>query len=139
MCKLLLPEEYFFISIVIKCGLICQSVVRDETTTIIQKDPWISFTSEYELINVEINKYKVDVLVENKMFRRNVSFIRIGNKRYPSYFKASYQYNSGHLPLLINTCHINRIFIQSITINISDSLSLNYCINSNILKMWCSG
>ena len=80
VCKLLLPEEYFFISIVIKCGLICQSVVRDETTTIIQKDPWISFTSEYELINVEINKYKMDVLVINKLLRRDVSFILIGNK-----------------------------------------------------------
>ena len=31
------------------------TVVRGEMTTIIQKDEWISFFLEYELINVEVN------------------------------------------------------------------------------------
>ena len=80
-------------------------------TTIIQKDQLISFISEYDLINVEINKSKVDILVENKLLRRDVSFIRIWNKNYPSHVKASHQYNSSHLPPVTNTCHISRMFI----------------------------
>ena len=64
--------NYFYL---IKCGLIRPTVVRGEMTTIIQKDEWISFILEYELINVEVNKVKVDVLVDNKLFRRDVSFI----------------------------------------------------------------
>ena len=41
-------------------------------TTIIQNGQWILFISEYELINVEINKSKVDELVENKLIRSDV-------------------------------------------------------------------
>ena len=48
-------------------------------TTIIQKKQWMSFISEYELINVKINKSKVNVFVENKLLRRDVSFIQISN------------------------------------------------------------
>ena len=48
-------------------------------TTIILNDQWLSFKSEYEIVNIEIKKSKVDVLVENKLVRRNVYFIRIGN------------------------------------------------------------
>ena len=107
----------------VKYGLIRRKVVRDEMETITMNGQWILFISEYELINVEINKSKVDVLVKNKLRRRNIPFIRIDNKHYPSYLKASTQYNSGHLPSLINTYHISRMFLQSITIDISDSMS----------------
>ena len=59
----------------IKYGLIRRKVVRDEMETITMNGQWILFISEYELINVEINKSKVDVLVEDKLLRRDASFI----------------------------------------------------------------
>ena len=97
----------------IECGLIRRNAVCGEMATIILNDQWISFKSEYELVNIEINKSKVDVLLENKLRRRDVSFIRIGNKQYPSYLRASKQYNSSHVPPGITTCHISRIFFNS--------------------------
>ena len=58
-CKLLLLEA----SILLKCGLIRQQVISSDMTTISVYDKWKSFISEYELVNVKINKEKVDVLV----------------------------------------------------------------------------
>ena len=118
----------------IKCGLIRRKVICGEMTTIILNDQWISSKSEYELVNVEINKSKVVLLVENKLVRRNVYFLRIGNKNYPSFLKVSKQYSSGYLPPVIDTCHIGRIFLESINNNISDFISWNEYINNNILE-----
>ena len=105
-----------------------------EMTTIIRNNQYTSFKSEYELVNIEIIKSKVDVLVENKLRRRDVSFVRIGNKNYPSFLKASKQYKSCHPPPVINTCNISRIFLVSIMDEISDSISWNECINNNNMK-----
>ena len=88
----------------IKCGLIRRNVVCGELITIIRNDQCTSFKSEYELVNIEVIKSKVDVLVENKLHRRDVSFVRIENKNYPSYVKASKQYKSCHPLPVINTC-----------------------------------
>ena len=129
----MLLEECIFLSILITYGLIRRKVVRGEMTTIVLNDQWISFISEYELVNIKINKSKVDVLVENKVLRRDI-ISKIGNKQYLSYLKASKQYNSGHLPPVINTCHISGMFLQSMTVDISDTIYWNKCINSNSLK-----
>ena len=123
-----------FLSVLIKCGLIRRKVVRSEMTTIIQKKQWMSFILEHELINVKINKSKVNVFVENKLLRRDVLFIRIGNNNYPSYVKSFQQYNSSHLPPVTYTYHVWRMFLQSITIDISYSTYWNDCINSDRLK-----
>ena len=103
-------------------------------TTVILNNKWKSFITELELVNVEINKSKIDVLVQNKLVRRDVYFIRIDNKYYNSYLKASKQYSTGHLPPVINTYHISRILLESITIDVSDITYLNECFNSNSLK-----
>ena len=95
----------------------------------------MSFISEYESINVEINKSKGGVLVDYELLKRDVSFIRIGNTNYPSYPKVSQQYNSGHLPPVTNTCHISCMFLQSITIDVLDSTCWNDYINSNRLNI----
>ena len=79
LCQLLLLEECIFHSILVKCGLIRRKVVFGEMATIIRNDAWTSFKSEYEL-DIEINKSKVDILVQNKVVRRNVYFLRIGKK-----------------------------------------------------------
>ena len=119
----------------IKCGLFRRKVVCNKMTTIILNDQWISFKLEYELVNVYINKSKFDVLVENKVVRRNVYFIRIGNKNYPSFLKASTQYNSGHPLPVMNTCNISHIFLVSIMDDISDSIYLE--MNASIvIKMF---
>ena len=94
----------------------------------------MAFKNEYELVNIEIIKSKVDLLVENKLRRRNVSFVRIGNRNYPSFFKASKQYNSGHPPPVINKCNISRVFLESIMDDISHSISWTECIKINSLK-----
>ena len=61
-------KSVFFLSILIKCGLIRRNVVCGEMTTIIRNDQWTSFKLEYEWVNIEFFKSKVDVLVENKCF-----------------------------------------------------------------------
>ena len=118
----------------IKCGLIRRKVVCGEMTTIIRNDQQTSFKSEYELLNIEIIESKVDVLIENKLRRRDVSFVRIGNKKYPSFLKVSKQYKSCHPPPVINTCNVSRIFLASIMDEISDSISWNECINNNNME-----
>ena len=115
----------------IKCEHIRRKVVCGEITTIIRNDQWTSFKLEYELVNIEINKSKVDILVKNKLVRRNVYFIRIGNKNYPSFPKASKQYNSGHPLPVMNTCNISRIFLVSIMDDISDYIYLE--MNASIV------
>ena len=111
LCKLLLLEECTFISILLKSGLIRQQVVSCDMTTIIVYDKWKLFIADYELINVEIHQSKVGVLVRNKLVRRDVYFIRIGNKYYPSNLKGFKQYITGHLPPVITTCRISRMFL----------------------------
>ena len=56
-----------FLSVLIKCGLIRRKFVCDELKIIIRNDQWTSVKSEYELVNIEIIKSKVGVLVENKL------------------------------------------------------------------------
>ena len=73
-------RRVYFLSIMIKCGLIRRKVVCGEMTTIILNDQCMLFKLEYELVNIGINQSKVNVLVENKLARRNAYFIKIGNK-----------------------------------------------------------
>ena len=56
----------------IKCGLISQKGAHSDMTTIILNDQWNLFISEYELVNVEINKSKVGESVGNKFFSRGM-------------------------------------------------------------------
>ena len=130
----MLLEEWIVLSILLTCGLIHQKVVSGAMTTIIVYDKWKLLITEYKLVNVKINKWKVDVLVYNKLLRRDISFIRISNNNYPSYLKVSQQYNYGRLPPVIKIYHISRMFLQSITIDISETIFWNECINSNRLK-----
>ena len=92
----------------------------------IQKDQWFSLNSEYELTNVELNtsKFKVPSSNSSSSSRKDVIFIRIGKKL--NYFpKASSSYNSHHLPPVIKMCQLGRIFLQSITIDILESICWN--------------
>ena len=79
LCQLLLLVECILHSVLVKYGLIRRIVVSGVMIMIIYNDAWTSFKSEYEL-NIESNKSKVDILVQNKVVRRNVYFIRISKK-----------------------------------------------------------
>ena len=118
----------------LKCGPVRQKVVNRDITTVILYDKWRSFIAEYVIVNVEINKSKVNVLVQNKLVRRNVYFLRIANKNYPSFLKASKQHSTGYLPPVINTCNISRTFLEFIMVDILDSIFWYECINSNSLE-----
>ena len=77
----------------------------------------LPFKSEYEL-DIKINKSKVDILVQDKVFDKNKF----------SFVKATQQYKSGQHPLLVNICNISRIFLAAIRDDISDSISWNDCL-----------
>ena len=124
----------YFLSILIKYGLIRRKVVRDEITTIIRNNQWTSFKTEYELVHISIIKSKVDVLAENKLRRRDISFVRIGNTNYHSYDKASKQYKSCYPHPVINACNISRLFFASIMDEISDSISWKEYSNNNNME-----
>ena len=57
-----------------------QKFVHCDMTTIILFGQYKSIITEYELVNVKINKSKIDVLVENKLLRKEVSFIQVSKK-----------------------------------------------------------
>ena len=76
-----------------------------------------------------------DILVQNKIVRRNIYFIRIGNKNNTSFVKVFQQCKSSQHPPLINTCNISRIFLSAIKDDIFDSISWNDCLlNKNLEK-----
>ena len=102
--------------------------------TIFRNDTWTSFKSEYQL-DIESNKSKVEILVQNKVVRRNVYFVRIDQKNNTAFVKASQQYKSSqHLPL-VKTFTISRLFLAVIKDDISDSISWNDCLlNKNLEK-----
>ena len=130
---IIVTRRVYFLSILVKCGLVRRKVVSSEMTTIIWNYQWTSFKSEYEL-DIKIIKSKVDVLFEDNFIRRYVYFIRIGNKNYHSYDKAYKQYKSCHPPPVINTCNISSIFLASIMDEILDSISWNEYINNNNIE-----
>ena len=68
ICQVIMIEVYvnycysksvFFLSIMIKCGLIRRKEVCGEMTTIILNDQSISFKLEYDFFNIEINNQRL--------------------------------------------------------------------------------
>ena len=73
--------NYFYSKIVLcksileKYELISRKEVSGEMRMIIQQDQWLSFISEYGISNAEINKYKKDTFIKNRLIWKDVSFI----------------------------------------------------------------
>ena len=59
------------------CGLIRQKKVDGKTSFSVEKDKWIIFFSQYELIHVEIIMSKTSIVIDNNPIRKNMIFIRI--------------------------------------------------------------
>ena len=70
--EFIVTQRVYFLSILVKCGLIRRELYSGEMTMIISNDRWTLFKSEYKL-DIEIIKLKVDVLVENNFIRRCVN------------------------------------------------------------------
>ena len=81
-------------------------------------DQLISFISQYELSKVEIIKYKISVVTNNKKSRRDMTFIRIGRKSLSSYIEVTTQFNLHALPPLIKMRQLSHNFLNLISIDI---------------------
>ena len=78
------------------------------------------FTSQYELSNVNIIISNISIIVDNKLIRKSMVFIRIGTKSSSSYVKAAKQFNLRVLPLLITMRQLSHNFLNSIYRDISN-------------------
>ena len=71
------------------CGLIRQKKVNGKMSFSVEKDKWIIFFSQYELINIEIIMSKTSIVIDNKSIRENMTFTCIGTKSSSSYLKGT--------------------------------------------------
>ena len=68
--------------------------------------------------NVESIMSKTRIGIDNKLTKKNLTFIRIEDKSVSSYLKAITQYNFYVLPPLIEMCQLSHSFIKSVSIEI---------------------
>ena len=106
-----------FLSIMKTCGLIQQKKVNGKMSTSIARDKWNIFLSQYKLNNVEISMSKIRLVIDDKLTRKNLTFIRIGTKSSLSYSKPATQYTHQVLPPLIKIRQLTHLFLSSISID----------------------
>ena len=94
LCELFRLEECVFLSIMRTCGLIRQKMTSGKSSYIIEHLKWNALLSQYELCDVELSTSKSTVIIDNKITRKNMTFIRIGTKSSSSYTKPIKQYNN---------------------------------------------
>ena len=87
--ELLGLEDRVSLSIPKICGRIRQKKINGKTSLYVKNDKWTIFFSQYELSNVEIVMSKTSIVIDDKVIRKNMIFIRIGNKSSSSYLKAT--------------------------------------------------
>ena len=87
------------------------------------RDKWNMFLSQYKLNNVEISMSKIRIVINNKLTRKNLIFIRIGTKSSLSYSKPATQYTHQILPPFIKMRQLTRLFLDSISIDILDTIN----------------
>ena len=71
------------------CSIIQQKKVNAKMSTSTSRDKWNMFLSQYKLNNVEISMSKICIVIDNKLTRKNLIFIRIGTKSSLSYSKPA--------------------------------------------------
>ena len=104
------------------CGLIQQKKANGNTSTSISRDKWNMFLSQYKLNNVEISMSKLRI-VDSKLTRKNMTFIRIGTKSSLSYPKPATQYSLQVLPPFIKMRQLTHLFLNSISTDILDTIN----------------
>ena len=116
-------EECVFLSIMRTCGLIRQKMTSGKSSYIIEPLKWNALLSQYELCDVEISTSKFSVVIDNKITRKNMTFIRSGIKSLSSYTKPTTQFSNQVLPPLINVRLLSNDFLNSISIDGIESIS----------------
>ena len=111
-------------------GLIRQKKVNGMTSISIARDQWIIFISQYQLSNVEIIMSKTGTVIDDKLIRKNLTFIRIGNRSSSSYLKAITQYNHHSIPPIIKMRQLSHAFLKSISADILETI--NWSINESV-------
>ena len=70
-------------------GLIRQKKVNGKTSIYVEKDEWNTFLSQYEVCNDELSTSKTSIVIDKKLIRKNMTFVRIGIKSSSSYLRAT--------------------------------------------------
>ena len=112
LCELFRLEECVFLSIMRTCGLIRQKMTNGKSSYIIEHLKWDALLSQYELCDVEISTSKFTVIIDNKITRKNMTFICIGTKSSTSYTKPTTQYNNQVILPLINMRQLSNDFFN---------------------------
>ena len=112
------------------CGLIRQNKVNGMTSISIARDQWIIFISQYELINGEIIMCKTGTVIDDRMIRKNLAFIRIWDMSSSSYLKVITQYNHHIPPPIIKMRQLSHVFLNSISEGILETI--NWSVNENV-------
>ena len=89
LCELFRLDECVFLSIMRTCGLIRQKITGGKSSYSIEHLKWDALLSQYELCDVEISTSKFTLIIDNKITRKNMTFIRIGTKSSSSYTKPT--------------------------------------------------
>ena len=73
---------------------------------------------------------KTGTVIDDIFIRKNLIFIRIGNRSSSSYLKAIAQYNHHILPPIIKMRQLNHVFLKSI---LADSVeTINWSVNESV-------
>ena len=111
-----------FLSILKTCGLIRQKKVNGKTSISMEKDKWITFLSHHELTEIEIIMSKTSIIVDCKLIRKTMTFVRIGTKSISSYIKATTQFNLRILPPLIKMRQLIHNFLNLTSTDILETV-----------------
>ena len=71
------------------CGLIYQKKVNGKTSIYVEKDKRNTVLSQYEVCNDELSMSKTSIVIDKKLIRKNMTFVRIGIKSSSSYLRAT--------------------------------------------------
>ena len=83
-----------------------------------EKDKWITFLSHRELTEIEIIMSKTSIIIDYKLIRKTMTFVRIGTKSISTYIKATTQFNLRILPPLIKMRQLIHNFLNLISTDI---------------------
>ena len=104
------------------CGLIRQKKFNGMTFISVARDKWIIFISQYELSNVESIISKTRTVINDKLIRKNLAYVRIVNKLSPSYLKTITQYNHHILLPIVKMRQLSHYFLNSISTEILETI-----------------
>ena len=80
--------------------------------------------------NIEIIISKTGTVIDNRLIKNNLTFIRIENRSSSLYLKAITQYNHHILAPIIKMRQLSHVFLNSISVNILERI--NWSVNESV-------